>query len=197
VGLRHGKLPTRFHEEPKGEGAVELWDPKAVKRKTVLTDTESEIDQVAFSPSGRYLATSRANQTVAVWDLRANKKVGRFGDHIFSTFLCSFAFSPDEEQLAATSIADKVYLFHVPSGQRDGHLRWLGGPLAYSPKGESIAVGSQNLIAVFNSRKGNLVKAFQLERGDDACSISFSPDGKRIACGTVFGSVVIRESPAK
>ena len=58
---------------------------------------DSPIYGVAFSPNGRYLATTSIDGTVDVWDWASGQEVARVA-HEASVFTA--AFSPDGRQLA-------------------------------------------------------------------------------------------------
>jgi WD40 repeat protein len=96
------------------DGTARLWD-------TVSGDLVYEpipcgvVFEVAFSADGSLLATSCADQTVRVWDV----KTGALRHTFAGGGLC-VAFSPDGKHLAGGGGDKLVYLWDVPAVQNKG-----------------------------------------------------------------------------
>jgi len=48
---------------------VEIWDPKAGKRRYALPEEPGAVMWLAWSPDSRHLAVARDNGNIAIWSL--------------------------------------------------------------------------------------------------------------------------------
>jgi WD40 repeat protein len=84
------------------DGQVRLWDP-TTGHETLLPKQTDQIESVAFSPDGKYLATASLREVI-VWDVSNLDKIKkkRTFDRIAGR-IWSVAFSPDGKRLAAAT----------------------------------------------------------------------------------------------
>ncbi len=73
----------------------------------------SDVESVAFSPDGKYLASSSSDETVKLWSVESQKEVTTLQGHTKS--VNSIAFSPDGKYLASGSKDKTVKLWSVES----------------------------------------------------------------------------------
>lgn len=105
-----------------------------------------EVRCVAFSPDGKLLAAGNRYHTVRVWDVATRKEVKTLAGHMSDVW--SIAFSPDGKTLAAADTdwkkPSKVKLWDTTTWKERGSIDVPGEILsiAYSPKGDWLAVGS-------------------------------------------------------
>jgi hypothetical protein len=161
------------------------------------------ISVMAFSPNGKYLATSKNIEkpgTVKLWDVATGNEIRVFeGDHRFEPMALSF--SPDAKLLVGADAGIRAW--DVDTGK----LRWeiyRGGPkignlsmdfassVAFSPNGKTIAIGTsragagpiregtRSSIYLFEAATGR--KRAEFEGGATVLSVAFSP------CGLMLGS---------
>jgi WD40 repeat protein len=106
---------TRIEREKNGNkrniGCVELWDYRTGKLLAVLRGHAATVGDVAFSPDGRRLASSSADQTVRVWELDSGKEVLTFRGP--GTAITAVAFSPDGLRLASGDNLGAVSIWDV------------------------------------------------------------------------------------
>jgi WD40 repeat protein len=172
-----------------GEGTVKVWD--VAGRKEVLTFRDpSGIQDIAFSPDGRRLASAAYDRTVKVWESRTgrveltlrNEKAGFTG----------VAFSPDGGRLAAADAGPLVQVWEAGSGRQvlvcgaaDG--RGVYWAVAFSPDGRYL-VGGGSVITVWDvatsteGRQAGGKEVRTLAGGPNYLGrIAFSRDGKLLA----------------
>jgi WD40 repeat protein len=71
----------------------------------------SSVYSIAFSPDGKYLASSSKDKTVKLWSLESKKEITTLQGH--SSEVNSIAFSPDGKYLASGSADNTVKLWSV------------------------------------------------------------------------------------
>lgn len=112
----------------------------------ILEGGAGEVRSVAFSPDGKLLAAGNRYHTVRVWDVESKKEIKTLAGHMSDVW--SIAFSPDGKTLAAADTdwkkASKVKLWDTTTWKERGAIDVPGEILsiAYSPKGDWLAVGS-------------------------------------------------------
>jgi WD40 repeat protein len=155
-----------------------------------------EVYGAAFSPDGRYLATtagplptatrSSPDNTVRLWDVRTRRQVAVFP---VTGQVTSVAFSPDGRTLAAAVLSRRmIWFWHVASRRLAGTLTGPGAnAVAYSPDGRLLATGLEKVdlidlatmtrVAVLPGRFSNIY------------SLTFSGNGRLLAAGGETGSI--------
>lgn len=176
--------------------AVWLITRPVLVRQMVLPQSVIELyaqtSALAYSPDGKILATGTRTfggrptkpwGQVQFWD--AEKKT------LIRTFprnrgIFAIAFSPDSKVMAVSSWED-VTLWKVQTGEM---LRTLKIPaksdgvwsLSFSSSGKILAVAYAETVQLWNADSGALVRTLQNQ--SSVYSITVSPDGKTLACGT-------------
>jgi WD40 repeat protein len=154
--------------------------------KSVFTRTFGSISSVAFSPDGKYLATSDTNGEICLWRGFADGEQLLSCKEHTSRIWC-IAFSPDGRTLASCSSDRTVKLWDVSTGQC---LRTLRGHttriwcVAFAPDGKTLASSSDDqTVKLWNVSNGECLKT--LEGHSSAVrAISFSPDGQTLTSGS-------------
>ncbi|MFV2068559.1 MAG: WD40 repeat domain-containing protein, partial [Pirellulales bacterium] len=179
------------------DGGVELWDVATGERQADQPGHMDEAWDVAFSRSGRYLASSGPDDTVRVSDRSLRKPVGTFGNRRVHRI----DFSPDERSLVgaladktvrAWSLADQVDRGTLlrndrgPSyleGFRDVQFSASGNELLCADLG-SVFVLDMTRLSATSDPLGNLQG-----HNDRVWSIAVSPSGERIVSASRDGTV--------
>ena len=81
-------------------------------------DLKDERDNVTVSPDGRFLLTGHGNQTVRVRDLATGKQLHQYETEPQGSPR-SLTFSPDSRMAAGGSFRGWVYLWSMPSLERE------------------------------------------------------------------------------
>lgn len=170
--------------------------------KTLLH--EGLVHSVAFSPCGRYLASSSSEGIIRIWDAVSGREVRRIRTWGLR-YSCAIAFSPDGKTFAYQNEKHVLALADVSSGWSTRPLSGERGVLdamEFSRDGKLLACafGGQERrmwdVEVWDvdSRKlrqrikGPKHGSMGLSGVEAVVSISFSPEGETIALG--FGEKV-------
>jgi WD40 repeat protein len=144
------------------------------------------IQDVAFSPDGKVLATASRDSTIRLWDVATRNTQETLVGH--EEAVLEVDFSPDGASLVSCSADETVRLWDVKTGEERlvfyGHRQPVGG-VAFSPNGALIASGStDNTVRLWDTRTGEMRASF-VASGTSVYSVSFSPDGNILATGPV------------
>jgi WD40 repeat protein/uncharacterized caspase-like protein len=141
----------------------------------------SAVTQISFSPNGFLLASSSADKTIRLWEVRTGKVVKTITGH--SDRVTSVAFRPDGKILASGSADKTIRLWSVPDATLvdtlKGHDQEVTA-LSFSPGGHWLVSGSHdNTIRLWYP---DSVASIVLGRHKLAiAALTFSPDGKTLA----------------
>ena len=126
---------------------IRLWDVASGQQKRILTEHETGVFSVAFSPDGRILASGCQDETVRLWDVASGQQKAVLTGH--TEDVLSVAFSPDGSTLASGSKDKTVRLWDMASVQLKailpGHTNDVES-VAFSPDGSTLAsAGGSNI----------------------------------------------------
>jgi WD40 repeat protein len=174
---------------------IKLWNLDTGKLLRTLTGHSDIVQSVTISPDGKLLASGSNDKTVKLWNLQTGQEIRTLTG--FSYFVVSVAISPDGQTLV--SGADKIYLWHLPTGNLISTIPDPSGnvvaSLAMTPDGETLVSGSNwgkfslwNLRNLLNGCKGaQLCRPTHTLSGSNGGwvdSLAISPDGKTLATGS-------------
>jgi WD40 repeat protein len=157
---------------------IKLWDVASGQELHTFSISEVGMNDIAFSPDGRLLASSET-----IWDVESKQVVhaldrGRYGP---------VAFSPDGSTLAVALFGQPIKLFDVASGQVMRTLDDQAGNLAlsieFSPDGTFLAVGGHlnGMVTLWDVENGHIVHTFAHDTRSNFHGLAFSPDGHLLA----------------
>ena len=180
------------------DGNVTVWLLDVATRTTVrgtyVHDDADNINSIAYSPDGRYVAVGMDIVWAFLWDLNSGA-VNGWGK-LDASEVYDVAFSPDGRYLATGNDNGDLTLWELNSWWTDdantidfkpgGNVR----SVAFSPDGRYLAAdgydGSSTYVNIYNV--GTRRVAWQINSGN-VYAIAFSPNGEYIALGDTDGVI--------
>lgn len=182
-----------------GDRIVYLRDAQSGQLRATLSGHADTILDLAFSPDGKLLASSSADQTVRLWSIDEEENVASYSQlrHELlasqTRFVC-LAFSPDGKMLA-TCLASGIYLWAVEPGSITRLLQHLGGSaskstkLAFTPDGNTlVSANYDQTIRFWDVHSGQATRTW-FGRAEALLLVTYSPDGTTVA-GSYFDRTV-------
>lgn len=142
----------------------------------------SDVNTVAFSPNGQWVATGSADGTAHVWDAVTGREVAHMPHEGVVT---SVAFNPNSEWVASGSADGTVRVWETTTGQEVAHMLHEGEvtSVAFSPNGEWVASGSLDGTAcVWVAAAGSEVAC--TTHADAVTSVAFDPNSQWVVSGS-------------
>ncbi len=155
--------------------------------QTAFAETFGGVVGIAFSPDGKYLATSDTKGDIQIWDARTLTKYVNCQGHQHWTW--AIDFSPDGQYLASASDDHQVKLWNVATGEclrTYTRHTFSVNAVMFSPDGQIIASSSQDgTIRLWRTFPNNSHPEIQTLSGHQGrvWSIAFSPDGNTLVSG--------------
>ncbi|WP_163328448.1 WD40 repeat domain-containing protein [Desulfurobacterium thermolithotrophum] len=180
-------------------GTIDIFDVKSKEKIKTLREHKRTISSIAFSPNGKLLASADYDGVVKLWDLNTWEPIKTFSGKLV-------AFSPDSKYLAILN-RKELFIYDISKGNTSKilSLKNLYGPvdtICFSPDGTLIAFSNFDNIYILKVSKDNkmqiklkmkkVIKGTQYRKRMEhypkygkILSMSFSPDSKLIAIGTI------------
>ena len=148
----------------------------------VISEDVTYIWMFAYLPDGRRVVTGAGAGTVKVWNLENREQEGTSMEHEGGIY--GLSVTRDGTKIISGDDDGKFKVWNVESHEIVKEWTHPGTrscpKIAISPDDRLIAAGDE--IVVFYTMEGRQVN--HIEVGRFVWSMSFSPDGKKLACGT-------------
>jgi WD40 repeat protein len=94
------------------KGEIEIWDTTSHQLVDRMIGHNEMVNNVAYSPDGKFLASASLDGTVILWDTKTHQVLGRPFESDTPS-ISSLMFSPGGDQLAAGGNDGKIYIWDV------------------------------------------------------------------------------------
>ncbi|KAG2335488.1 WD40 repeat-like protein, partial [Suillus weaverae] len=159
-----------------------------------LKGHENDVNDVAFIRGTRLLVTGSDDKSLRVWNLNTGKQVGMrlLGHDGHDAAVWRIAASPDGRWIVSGVGNGSILVWEVATDKTElksgpvsfeGHKGNIWGVI-FAPDSETFASASADeTVCVWKRETGKIVLG-PLNVGNRAYSVSYSPDGKKLAAGT-------------
>jgi WD40 repeat protein/serine/threonine protein kinase len=168
------------------EGTAKVWDGRDGSPLLILQGHHSALSAVAWSPNSKRLATGSADGTAIVWDAADGRKRLLLEGH--TSGVRSVSWSPDGKRLATGSDDGMAKVWNATDGRElltlKGHTEAVSS-VSWSLDSQRLATGSldEGKAKVWDAASGQELLSLPGK------TVSWSPDGKRVATGGAGGTV--------
>jgi WD40 repeat protein/serine/threonine protein kinase len=168
----------------RSRGVVTLWDSKTGEKLKSFDNQLGVMLALAFSPDGRYIASSTINpkHTFVVWDTNTPDAAQVVAGH--NGAVHRLRYSKDGRYLASCDTLGVVKLWDPATLKEIRSINAHAAPvidLAFSPDVKQFATASEDgKICVWDVETGNKIRELTGHMGS-ALGVCFSPDGQLLA----------------
>jgi WD40 repeat protein len=184
---------------------VQLRDGASLDPGPILVGHTGDVGALAFSPDGALLATgAQDDPQIRIWDAATGREVQTLSGH--TDWIRSLAFSPDGALLASGAADRTLRLWDTRTWRElavlEGHTDLIGN-IAFSPDGTTLASASRDgTVRLWDVARRAQRDGFQFTAPVDPqtqapywlTGLAFSPDGRRIAVGSVSNNLYLLDA---
>ena len=135
-----------------GDGNVQVWRVEDAKKIATMEVTRGDdVECLAVSKDGRWIAAGTDEGEVYVWDAGTHEQV--WSHKKDNQDINAVDFSPDSSRLVFGSDNTKAIIWDIVTRKQVQTLDHHSGVLAakYSPQGDRIATGTEEFVRVWDS----------------------------------------------
>ena len=144
-----------------------------------------QVQSVAWSPKGNYIASASSDRTVQVWDATTGNTIFTYPGHTDTVY--TVAWSPDGLRIASGSWDGTVQLWDTTTGNNaftyHGHTNQVRA-VAWSPDNTHIASGSKDAtVQIWNAATGSTTTTYH-GHSSSVEAVAWASRGMHIASGS-------------
>jgi len=165
-------------------GAISLRNSDTGEELRKLLGHGHTINKLAYSGTGRWLASTSWDCTARIWDTSTGKQLHVLPGHEARVF--AVAFSPDAQRLASAGEDNNIHIWDSETAREllvlPGHALAVNA-LAFSPDGARLCSGSRDAtVRLWDAATGDELSVL---RGHDksVIEVAFTPDGRSLVSG--------------
>lgn len=170
-------------------GRIHIWDALTGQHDQIEEHHTRNVQSVAWSADGQYLASAGSDSTVQIWDIKSQNQIQSWST---ADTVWEVSWSPDGAFLAAAINDGTVNVWNTKSGRSAftyrGH-RDVVYTVAWSPDGGKIASGSWDHTVhtwdLDSDRPSNVYEGHE----DKVTALSWSTDSTFIVSGSSDNTV--------
>ena len=155
----------------------------SIPHRVVVLNHDGPVNNVVFSPDGKYIATANSGKKARLWDAATDKQILVLNH---DGPVNNVVFSPDGKYIATASNDNTASLWNAATGKQIFVLNHDGpvNNVVFSPDGKYVATASDdNTARVWDAATSKQI--FVLNHDSPVNKVVFSPDGKYIATASI------------
>jgi WD40 repeat protein len=171
---------------PNADGSdVKVYDVTKGKELRSLSGHRDGVEDLAFSPDGRLLASCGRGNRVIVWDTKSWKAKHDWDD--FEWIVSKVAFSPDGKRLAIGTVFKRFRIRDLATGKdvfepAETHHNVGTRALLFLPGGKQVLADSPKGIAVIDAESGKVVRRLEAPRRSGGL-LALAPGDRQLLLG--------------
>jgi WD40 repeat protein/serine/threonine protein kinase len=169
-------------------GAIQIWDGQTGKELKHLKGPKvhkGAIQEVAFSPDGKLLASAGSDRLVKLWDAASYQEVATLYGH--TAPVASLAFRADGKELATSDWQGVVKVWDVAGAEERFTIRGhtaLALSVAYDPLGKRlVSAGYDGMLHVWDATTSQEARTLRGHAGS-VHGVAFDPKGRWLVSGS-------------
>jgi WD40 repeat protein len=162
------------------DGVAKVWDAETGEALLALVGHTAGLHSLAYSPNGRYIATSSNTDdtTVKVWDAHSGDEVYTFGPNPGRAW--GLAFSPNSTLVAAGGQGGYITIWDVTTGEEV--IKMIGqsatvGTVAFTLDGQRLISGGVESASIWDIATGTELLNLSPQ---NSWKVALTHDGQRL-----------------
>jgi WD40 repeat protein len=175
---------------PTAQARYSLLQSLAQPVRGILTAPSGVVTALAYSPDGSTLAAGYSGGAIRLWDLTSHRTISAT---TWGATPLALAFTSGGKKLEVAD-ADAVGTWNLASQARITTRPFAspapGGPVAFSPDGNTIATGgADGNVRLWDAATQQEIGPPMSSDAQPVAAVAFSPDGTLVAAGSTDGNV--------